>query len=51
VDNKSEYKDMVGKVLEKKPKKVTISVDMTDVKKGCRKAQVQWDASILPPSD
>jgi hypothetical protein len=41
VDDKSEYEDMVGKILEKKPKKVTISVDMADVKKGCQKAQVR----------
>ena len=44
VDDKSEYEDMVGKILKKKPKKVTVSIDITDVKKGCRKAQVRWDA-------
>ena len=40
---------MVGKILEKKPKKVTISVDMTDVKKGCQKAQVRGHASYSHP--
>ena len=50
MDDKSEYEDIVGKILEKKPKKVTISVDMTDVKKGCQKAQVCGRASILSPS-
>lgn len=45
VDNKSEYKDIVQKILEKKLKKVSISLEMTDVKKGCQKAQVQKDAS------
>ena len=41
VDDNSKYEDIVGKIFEKKPKKVTISVKMTDVKKGCRKAQVR----------
>ena len=37
---------MVWKIFEKKPKKVTISVNMTDIKKGCQKAQVHNDASF-----
>ena len=39
IDDNSEYEDIVGKIFEK-PKKVTIRVEMTDVKKGCWKAQV-----------
>jgi hypothetical protein len=40
---------MVRKIFEKKPKKVTISVDMTDIKKGCQKARVHNDASFSLP--
>jgi hypothetical protein len=43
VDDQSEYEDMVKKILEKKPKKVTILVEMVDVKKGCQKAQVPYN--------
>jgi hypothetical protein len=32
---------MVKKVLERKPKKLTINIEMADVKKSCQKAQVQ----------
>jgi hypothetical protein len=46
VDDKSKYEDMVRKILEKKPKKVSISFEMTDVKKGCQKAQVQKNPSF-----
>ena len=42
---------MVRKILEKKPKKVTISVNMTDVKKGCQKAQVRMMLLLLFPAD
>lgn len=47
VDDKIEYKDMVTKICEKKPKKVTILVEMTDVKKGCKKAQVGLSCSEI----
>jgi hypothetical protein len=42
VDNQSEYKDMVGKIFEKKPKKVIILVEMVDIKKSCQKVQVLY---------
>lgn len=44
VDNQGEYEDMVGKIFEtrKKPKKVTILVEMVDVKKSCQKVQVLY---------
>ena len=41
VDEENDYKDMVKKVLERKPKKLTINIEMADVKKSCQKAQVQ----------
>ena len=41
---------MVWKILEK-PKKVTISVNMTDIKKGCQKAQVCMMLLLLFPAD
>ena len=47
IDDNGEYEDMVGKIFEKKPKKVTISVEMTGVKKGCRKAQVHTMPLLL----
>jgi hypothetical protein len=42
VDNQSEYEDMVGKIFEKKPKKVIILVEMVEVKKSCQKVQVLY---------
>jgi hypothetical protein len=42
VDNQSEYEDMVGKIFEKKPKKVIILVMMVDIKKSCQKVQVLY---------
>jgi hypothetical protein len=42
VDNQSKYEDMVGKIFEKKPKKVIIPVKMVDIKKSCQKVQVLY---------
>jgi hypothetical protein len=42
VDNQSEYEDMVGKIFEKKPKKVMILVEMVDIKKSYQKVQVLY---------
>lgn len=47
VDDQDEYKDMVSKILKKKPKKVTIMVEMADVKKSCQKAQVICSTLIV----
>jgi hypothetical protein len=42
---------MVGKIFEKKPKKVRIFVKMVDIKKSCQKVQMLYKTLLYMPFD
>jgi hypothetical protein len=47
VDNETEYENMVGKILEKKPTRVIVCIDMTDVENSCRNDPVRTNQCSL----
>ena len=40
IDDEDEYRDMAKTILSQKSKNVFISVELDDIKKGCKKAHV-----------